>query len=75
AFMVLAKPGDIKEFCQPNSILTLMEYLEDNASLESRTIGLDMIKKSLSEIDNATIRKRTEERLERIKHGERDLYF
>ncbi|MEK7804614.1 MAG: [FeFe] hydrogenase H-cluster radical SAM maturase HydG, partial [Planctomycetota bacterium] len=71
AFMDLAKPGDIKEFCQPNSILTLMEYLEDNASLESRTIGLDMIKKSLSEIDNATIRKRTEERLERIKHGER----
>lgn len=75
AFMGLAKPGDIKEFCQPNSILTLMEYLEDNASLESRTIGMDMIKKSLSEIDNATIRKRTEERLERIKHGERDLYF
>ncbi|MBF8275776.1 MAG: thiH [Candidatus Brocadiaceae bacterium] len=75
AFMDLAKPGDIKEFCQPNSILTLMEYLEDNASLESRTIGLDMIKKSLSEIDNAIIRKRTEERLERIKHGERDLYF
>lgn len=75
AFMDLAKPGDIKEFCQPNSVLTLMEYLEDNASLESKTIGLDMIKKSLSEIDNATIRKRTEEQLERIKHGERDLYF
>lgn len=75
AFMDLAKPGDIQEFCRPNSILTLMEYLEDNASLESRTIGMDMIKKSLSEIDNATIRKRTEERLERIKHGERDLYF
>jgi len=75
AFMDLAKPGDIKEFCQPNSILTLMEYLEDNASLESRAIGLDMIKKSLAEIDNGTIRKRTEERLERIKHGERDLYF
>ncbi len=75
AFMDLAKPGDIKEFCQPNSILTLMEYLEDNASIESRAIGLDMIKKSISEIDNAAIRKRTEERLERIKHGERDLYF
>ena len=75
AFMELAKPGDIKEFCQPNSILTLMEYLEDNASPESRAIGLNMIKKSLPEIGNADVRKRTEERLERIKHGERDLYF
>ncbi len=75
AFMELAKPGDIKEFCQPNSILTLMEYLEDNASPESRAIGLDMIKKSLPEIGDANVRKRTEERLERIKHGERDLYF
>lgn len=75
AFMDLAKPGEIKDFCRPNSVLTLMEYLEDNASSESRTIGLDIIKKSLSEIDNATIRKQTEEKLARILHGERDLYF
>lgn len=74
-FMDLAKPGDIKDFCRPNSILTLMEYLEDSASLESRSLGMDMIKKSLSEIDNASLREQTEERLERIRHGERDLYF
>ena len=35
-FMDLAKPGLIKEFCQPNAILTVKEYLEDYASPEAR---------------------------------------
>lgn len=75
AFMDLAKPGDIQEFCGPNSILTLMEYMEDNASPESRYLGMEVINKSLEGIDNASVRKQTEERLARIRSGERDLYF
>lgn len=74
-FMDLAKPGDIQHFCGPNSILTLMEYLEDYASPEGRELGMKMIKKELGEIKNNSTRKMTEERLERIKGGERDLYF
>lgn len=74
-FMELAKPGDIHEFCAPNSILTLMEYMEDNASPESRRLGTELINKSLDEIENASLRKQTEERLARIRNGERDLYF
>lgn len=74
-FMDLAKPGDIQEFCQPNSVLTLMEYLEDYASPESITLGIEIIRKSLETMENDAIRRQTEERLERIKHGERDLYF
>ena len=74
-FMDLARPGDIHEFCQPNSILTLLEYLEDIASPESKALGTEIIKKSLEGIKNHSMREQTEERLERIKRGERDLYF
>jgi len=74
-FMDLAKPGDIQQFCGPNSILTLMEYLEDYASAEGKKLGMKMIKKELGGIKNNSTRKMTEERLERIRGGERDLYF
>ncbi len=74
-FMELARPGDIQEFCGPNSILTLMEYMEDNASPESRRLGLEIINKTLEAIENASIKKQTEDKLARIKNGERDLYF
>ncbi len=74
-FMDLAKPGDIQLFCQPNSILTLMEYLEDHASQRGKTLGMKMIRKELGEIKNSSLRKLTEERLAKIRSGERDLYF
>ena len=74
-FMELARPGDIQAFCGPNSILTLMEYMEDNASPESRRLGMELINKSLDEIENASIKKQTEDKLVRIRNGERDLYF
>lgn len=75
AFMELAKPGDIHGFCGPNSILTLFEYIEDIASPEGRILGMEMIKKSLEAIESETMKKQTIERLERIRQGERDLYF
>jgi 2-iminoacetate synthase len=74
-FMDLARPGDIHEFCAPNSILTLLEYIEDIASPESRALGMEIIKKSLDGIESPAIRKETEEKIERIKRGERELYF
>lgn len=74
-FMELAKPGDIHEFCQPNSILTLFEYIEDIASPEGKALGMEIIKKSIEGIENPSMKKQTLERLERIKQGERDLYF
>jgi 2-iminoacetate synthase len=74
-FMDLAEPGDIQEFCQPNSILTLMEYLEDHASPETKKIGIDAVEKELAEIKNPAIKRQTEESLEKIKKGKRDIYF
>jgi len=74
-FMDLARPGEIHEFCAPNSILTLLEYLEDIASPESRSLGMEIIRKSLNGIESSAMRQATEEKMERIKRGERDLFF
>jgi 2-iminoacetate synthase len=74
-FMDLAKPGDIQHFCQPNSILTLMEYVEDHASEEGRQLGLKTIERDLLAIENGKLRRETEAKLLRIKEGARDLYF
>lgn len=75
SFMDLAIPGEIHHFCQPNSVLTLMEYIEDYASEEGRALGMEAISRSLGSMDNHAIRMQTEERLDRIKKGERDIFF
>ncbi|MEK7574194.1 MAG: [FeFe] hydrogenase H-cluster radical SAM maturase HydG [Patescibacteria group bacterium] len=75
AFMDLAKPGNIQDFCRPNAILTFQEYLDDYASGPVKKSGAKIINKYLKEITNFKIRKETRERLKRIKKGERDIYF
>lgn len=75
AFMEIARPGDIHQFCRPNGVLTLMEYIEDHASEEGVKLGLETIKKDLEDIDSPALRKKTEDRLGRIRNGERDIYF
>ncbi|MEW6698194.1 MAG: [FeFe] hydrogenase H-cluster radical SAM maturase HydG [Bacillota bacterium] len=74
-FMVLAKSGEIQNVCQPNAILTFKEYLMDYASPETREVGDETIRLHLEEIGNPHIRKITEDRLQQIENGERDLYF
>lgn len=75
AFMEIARPGDIHQFCRPNGVLTLMEYIEDHASEEGVRLGLETIKRDLEDIDSPALRKKTEDRLGRIRNGERDIYF
>jgi len=74
-FMGLAKSAHIHEMCQPNAILTFQEYLCDYASAETRERAIPAIEKALMEIENEALRKECINRLERIKAGERDLYF
>ena len=74
-FMQLAKTGNIQNVCQPNAILTFQEYLLDYASEETRKLGEETIKRHLEEIHNEKIKQLTEERLEEIKKGKRDLYL
>jgi 2-iminoacetate synthase len=74
AFMSLAKPGEIHNFCRPNAILTFKEYLIDYASSKTKKLGEKIIVKYLKEIKPAR-RAETIKRLKRIESGERDLYF
>lgn len=73
-FMDKAKPGDIQSFCTPNAILTFQEYLTDYACEETRAVGKQVIAKALDDVV-PSLRAAVEGRLERIRAGERDLYF
>ncbi|MDE6500027.1 MAG: [FeFe] hydrogenase H-cluster radical SAM maturase HydG, partial [Rikenella sp.] len=63
-----------KRCCGPNAILTLAEYLADYASAEVAERGWAAIERALAELP-AQARAQTSERLDRIRAGERDLYF
>ena len=53
-FMEFAIPGFIKRLCTPNGLTTLMEYLVDYASDETRAAGLRLIERELAEMpDNS----------------------
>lgn len=73
-FMEFSVPGFIKRYCSPNAALTLAEYLEDYASPELAQKGWNVIDKNLPTIDEKILGE-LKERLQRIKSGERDLYF
>ena len=74
-FMEFSVPGFIKRYCTPNAMLTLAEYLEDYAKNGTKEKGYKLIQKNLKEFDDERFKSKLEERLERVKHGERDLYF
>ena len=73
-FMEFSVPGFIKRYCTPNAILTLTEYLVDYAPEKTAEKGWKVIEKNTLMLDE-TMQKQVRERIERIKQGERDLYF
>lgn len=75
-FMEFAIPGFVKRFCTPNAILTLTEYLIDYASPETREKGLKAIQRELDKIpsDNP-LKQKLLDKLNKVKNGERDLFF
>lgn len=74
-FMDMAKPGLIKLHCQPNALTTLKEYLEDYADPTTKQLGEELIEKELDDIPSKMRKEKTKEYIQRIKDGERDLYF
>lgn len=77
-FMEFSVPGFIKRFCSPNAILTLAEYLEDYAPEETKRKGYEVIEKNVLELEklgNSKNISQLREKIEKIKLGERDLYF
>ena len=74
-FMEICKQQQIKNFCHPNAILTLKEYLQDYASDATKKIGNKLIAKEVETLDNENIKNTVNEDLEKIEHGERDFRF
>lgn len=74
-FMEFSVPGFIKRFCTPNAILTFAEYLEDYATEETKKTGWETIEQNIATIDDEKFIAELRDRIERIKKGERDLYF
>lgn len=74
-FMEFSVPGFIKRFCQPNAMLTMAEYLEDYAPKETREKGYRLIEENLKDYKDEQFKEKLIDRLERVKKGERDLYF
>ncbi len=75
-FMEFAIPGFIQDFCTPNALTTLMEYLVDYASPETMQAGREAIKRELAKIPEDEHKDKIIDRLNRIENtDERDLYF
>jgi len=74
-FMEFSVPGFIKRFCTPNAVLTLAEYIMDYAPKDTAEKGWALINKNLDDIKEFQDVEEIKKRLERIKNGERDLYF
>lgn len=72
-FMDRAKPGDIKNHCNPNAVSTFMEYLMDYASYETRLIGENLIDDVIDSMDGIA-RERAITLLEKVKKGKHDMY-
>ena len=74
-FMEFSVPGFIKRYCTPNAILTLAEYLSDYAPGTTADKGWALIERHILLLDNENTINELRNRVERIKNGDRDLYF
>jgi 2-iminoacetate synthase len=72
--MELAKSGNIGKICVPNAMATFEEYLNDFASGETKEIGKRFIKSEIEKI-NGTAKRKTEQMIEKVDAGERDVYL
>jgi len=72
-FMEVAKSSFVHNFCMPNAILTLKEYLLDYASDETRKTGERAINKYVSKLKDAKTKQFVLQALDRMEKGERDI--
>ena len=75
-FMEFAIPGFIKRFCTPNAITTLVEYLEDYASEETKQAGMAQIAREVEAIDDENLREQIKQTIISVtEKGQRDIRF
>ena len=74
-FMSLAKSGNIKNVCLPNSMLTLKEYALDYGDNRFKSLADNLIDNSLADIENEKIRHLIESKLVELTNGTRDIFI
>jgi len=74
-FMQLAKSGKIGYVCEPNALMTLMEYTYDYGDEDMRLATLPMIYEKANAIPREDVKKLLIDNLNRIAKGERDLFL
>lgn len=74
-FMEICKGQQIHNFCHPNAIMTLDEYLQDYASDETKKVGENLISKEVEALENPEIKAVVKKNLVKISKGERNFKF
>lgn len=74
-FMSLAKSGNIKYVCEPNALMTLLEFTLDYGDDELYKKSLEIIDKEVENIEREDIKSLTKESMKKMKEGQRDFYL
>ena len=74
-FMRLAKSGHIVNVCQPNSLMTLNEYLIDYAKDETKYLAQNVIDNEIKLIPNEKVRLTAKDYILQMEGGKRDFRF
>ncbi|MBU3133087.1 [FeFe] hydrogenase H-cluster radical SAM maturase HydG [Clostridium gasigenes] len=74
-FMKLAKSGEIQNVCEPNAMMTLMEFALDYGDKEILEKAEALVKKESERIKRDDIKILLKNNIEKLKKGERDLYL
>jgi len=72
-FMDLAKPGEIKEHCDPNALATFVEYLIDYGSAETRAVGERLVQDILGAMGPVP-QQMAASMVTRVRAGKRDVF-
>ena len=75
-FMSFCKSGQILNYCHPNALVTLAEYLTDYAKPDTSQKGFALIERELLKVEDEKRRRQCAEAIYAVVHkGERDLRF
>ena len=75
-FMSFCKSGQILNYCHPNALVTLAEYLTDYAKPDTSQKGFALIERELLKVEDEKRRRQCAEAVSAVVHkGERDLRF
>lgn len=75
-FMSFCKSGQILNYCHPNALVTLAEYLTDYAKPDTSQKGFALIERELLKVEDEKRRRQCAEVISAVVHkGERDLRF